>query len=47
MKDGEEIHQRTLMHNPWARTTIRGWAWGGDRVRLGGGGEREKNREQL
>ena len=38
MKDGEGINQREFMHNPWTWTTT----WGGERVGLGGGGEREK-----
>ena len=41
MKDGEEVNQRTFMHNPWTWTTIQGLAW-----RAGGGacegGQREK-----
>ena len=45
MKDGERIKQRTFMHNAW--TIIWGLAWGGEKVGLGGGGEREKKWEQL
>ena len=47
MKDGEGINQTTFMHNPWTQTTIWGLAWGGERVGLDGGEEREKTLEQL
>ena len=46
MKDGEEINQRTFMHNivvPRKRTTIRRFPRGGERVSLGKRGEREKS----
>ena len=44
MKDGEGINQRTLMHDPWISTTIWGLMEGVGRVRLGGGGKREKEK---
>ena len=47
MEDGEGINQKTFMQNPWTWTTMWGLCWGGERVRLGGGKEREKKREQL
>lgn len=43
MRDGEGINQRIVMYNPRTGTTMRGLPWGGDRVRLGGGGEGEKS----
>ena len=36
MKDGEELNQRTFMHNPCMWKTLWGSFWGGKRVRLGG-----------
>ena len=33
------------MHTPWAWETVWGLTWGGVRVGLGGGGEKEKNWE--
>ena len=34
MKDGEEINQRTFMHNPWIPTIMWGLAWVGESVGL-------------
>ena len=44
MKD-EGINQRTYMYNPWSRTTIWALAWGGERIGLGKGEEREKKQD--
>ena len=35
-------HKRTFMHDSWTQTAIWGWTEGGERVGLGGGGQREK-----
>ena len=47
MKDGGGINQRAFMHHPWSQTIIWGLAWGGEKVGLGRGGEKEKKQEQL
>ena len=47
MKDGEEIKPRTSMRESWTWTTTWGATEGGEQVGLGGGGQREKKREQL
>lgn len=36
------LTKRTFVHNPWTQTTILEWAWGGERVALGGDGEGRK-----
>ena len=45
IKDGGGLNQRTFMHNRWTQTTIRGLAWGGEKMGPGRGEEREKKRE--
>lgn len=42
MKGGQGIHQRTFMHKACTQSRIWGLAWQEQRVRLRGGGEREK-----
>ena len=47
MIDGEEINQRTFMHDPLTRTTIRELTERGERVGLGEGGQRGKKQGEL
>ena len=45
LDESEGTDQRTFMHDSWTRTTVSGLTEGTERV--SGGGEREKEREQL